>query len=164
MYLVARKVFGESTAPRPFWRRCLGSQLINSSRGRFALIKAFRREFADQLANPSSPTAPWPIPKIVDFDAEAGRFVLDERQAFKTPDWIYEEPPEAPPSKRPAKAAKPAPRPHDADYADIAVRLRGDVAESMTERSSVDGRTVEALVDEAVREWIQRHPMTPPGR
>jgi len=154
-----RAIYGARSAPQG--NRCYlpvqGSILIPT------LLKTFRREFAEQLANPSAPTRPWPIPKIVDYDAEARRFVLDERQAYKTPDWIYEEPPEAPPSLRPSKVGKPAPRPHDADHAHVAVRLRSDVADAMRERAATDGRSVEALVDEAVREWIANHPMKPPG-
>lgn len=155
-----RAIYGARSAPQG--NRCYlpvqGSVVIPD------LIKTYRREFAEQLANPGAASAPWPIPKIVDYDATRKRFVLDERQAFKTPDWLYEEPPEAPPSKRPAKGAKPAPRPHDAEHADVAVRLRADVAEAMRERAGIDGRTVEALVDEAVRAWIAQNPTTPPGR
>jgi NADH:ubiquinone oxidoreductase subunit F (NADH-binding) len=152
-----RAIYGARSAPQG--NRCYlpvqGSIVIPR------LLKTYRREFAEQLATPAAPSQPWPIPKIVDFDADRGQFVLDERQAYKTPDWIYEEPPEAPPSKRPAKVAKPAKKPHDADRADVAVRLRGDVATAMRERAEVDGRTVEAIVDAALRQWMKDHPMRP---
>ena len=31
------------------------------------------------------------VPKIADFDDATGRFVIDDRQAKKKPDWSYEE-------------------------------------------------------------------------
>jgi hypothetical protein len=32
------------------------------------------------------------VPKIVDYDEEAGRFCFDERYRQKQPDWTYAEP------------------------------------------------------------------------
>jgi uncharacterized protein (DUF4415 family) len=126
-----------------------GSQLISS------LINRFSGEFDEQLATPSAPSEPFLIPKLVDFDPAKG-FVLDEHQAYKTPDWTYEEPPAPPSLPRPpvSKRARPAERPRDEGRASIAVRLAPDVAEAIEERAAVAGRALDAVVNEALREWL----------
>jgi hypothetical protein len=62
-----------------------GSQLIAS------LLKNFPGEFRSLLKKTAKPPAPWPIPKMVDYDPKKKSFSLDEKQPLKQPDWTFEE-------------------------------------------------------------------------
>ena len=52
-------------------------------------VQVFGREFADHFGHPCPRPREIPLPKLVDFDEKAGRFVYDERYRFKQPDWTY---------------------------------------------------------------------------
>jgi hypothetical protein len=53
------------------------------------LVQAFQAEFGSYVGRP------WPLPrelpfhKLIDWDAEAGRFAYDLAYARKQPDWTY---------------------------------------------------------------------------
>jgi NADH-quinone oxidoreductase subunit F len=52
-------------------------------------IQVFGREFADHLGRRCPKPRDLPVPKIVDFDEGAGRFLFDDRYRRKRPDWTY---------------------------------------------------------------------------
>jgi NADH-quinone oxidoreductase subunit F len=143
-----RAIYGARSAPQG--NRCYlpvqGSIIVPT------LLKTFRREVAAQLDRPAAPTLPWPLPKLVDYFPDEHRFELDERQAFKTPDWLYDEPPTAPPSKRPVKSARPADKPRDAP--DLSIRIRGDLVAALRDRADSEAQSIDAIVDRAVRAWL----------
>jgi NADH-quinone oxidoreductase subunit F len=57
-------------------------------------IQVFGSEFAEHFGRGCVRPRDLPLPKIVDFDEDAGDFVYDERYRLKRPDWTYaEEPP-----------------------------------------------------------------------
>jgi hypothetical protein len=121
-----------------------GSILIPSLLGRF------RSEFDAQLASPASERAPYLIPKMVDFDETAHRFVYDSHQPFKNPDWTYEETPaEAP--RRPQPTARPAKKPRG----HVAVRLSPELERALQYVADDQGTDLDRLVDQALREWLQ---------
>ncbi|HZS39291.1 MAG TPA: SLBB domain-containing protein [Polyangia bacterium] len=134
-----RALFGAASAPQG--NRCYlpvqGSILIPS------LLRRYAAAFSDQVAHPSRETAPWPIPKLVDYDETARAFRYDERQALKQPDWTYREP-SAPAPKR------EAPRPRAA----VAVRLAPDLAARLHEAAESSGLELDRQVDAALREWL----------
>ena len=71
-------------------RRCalpLGAALLVRS-----AVEAFGDEFRAHLGRPCPRPRVLPVPKIVDYDEEAGRFCFDERYRLKQPDWTYAEP------------------------------------------------------------------------
>ncbi len=148
---VPRALYGARSAPQG--NRCYlpvqGSVLVPS------LLKAFAGAFETQRQYPEAPCKPWPIPKFVDYLPAERRFVLDEHQAFKTPDWTYVEPPKRV-SVPPVVRAKPAPRPHDADEAAQVVRLASEVARGMRAEAERAGEPFDKLVNRALREWLER--------
>jgi NADH:ubiquinone oxidoreductase subunit F (NADH-binding) len=152
-----------------------------------SLLRAFQDEFDAQLRAPAGGPPAWPIPKIVDFDAAAGRFVYDEHQAYKQPDWTYREappapapvpeaaPPEAeaapaapaaaappPPSVRPAPAPPTPRQPTAVPAAEAAgaaaVWLRPDLAATLVRRAHQQNVDLDRLLDAALREWLKEHP------
>ncbi len=52
-------------------------------------IKAFGEEFREHLGRSCPRARDLPVPKLVDFDERAGRFVYDDRYRLKQPDWTY---------------------------------------------------------------------------
>jgi NADH:ubiquinone oxidoreductase subunit F (NADH-binding) len=52
-------------------------------------IQVFGPEFAEHFGRRCRRPRDLPIPKIVDFDEEAGDFLYDERYGRKRPDWTY---------------------------------------------------------------------------
>jgi NADH:ubiquinone oxidoreductase subunit F (NADH-binding) len=132
-----RAVVGATHAPQG--NRCFlpvqGSILIPSLYGRF------RREFDAQLANPERESREYLVPKIVDFDGE--KFIYDEHQPLKQPDWTYREKP---------PTAKPAKKPHG----DLAVRLKPDLARELLAAAEKKNIALDRLVDQALREWLGR--------
>ncbi|MCA9621315.1 MAG: hypothetical protein KC731_19970 [Myxococcales bacterium] len=153
-----RAIYGARSAPQG--NRCYlpvqGATVIPR------LLQEYRSEVAERVAAPEAPSQPWPIPKLVDFDAETGRFVLDELQPLKNANWLYDEAPlereepthEAPPSRRPVKPAKPARVPHDRAQAPVAVRLRGEVAAAVLARAEAEDLSPDRLVDRLLRDAL----------
>ncbi len=69
-------------------RRCAlptGESLLVQS-----AIHAFEVEFREHLGRPCPRPRDLPLPKLVDFDEEGGRFVYDDRYRLKRPDWTFE--------------------------------------------------------------------------
>jgi NADH-quinone oxidoreductase subunit F len=54
-------------------------------------VQVFGPEFVEHFGRECPRPRDIPVPKIVDFDQEAGDFVLDERYRRKRPDWTYED-------------------------------------------------------------------------
>ena len=52
-------------------------------------IQVYGAEFAEHFGRGCSRPRDLPVPKIVDFDDQAGDFLYDERYRFKRPDWTY---------------------------------------------------------------------------
>src|SRR5918999_3782945 len=52
-------------------------------------VQVFGPEFAEHVRRGCPRPRELPLPKIVDFDEEAGDFIYDERYRFKRPDWTY---------------------------------------------------------------------------
>jgi NADH:ubiquinone oxidoreductase subunit F (NADH-binding) len=52
-------------------------------------VQVFGREFVEHFGHPCPRPREIPLPKLVDFDEKAGRFVYDERYRFKQPDWTF---------------------------------------------------------------------------
>jgi NADH:ubiquinone oxidoreductase subunit F (NADH-binding) len=68
-------------------RRCalpLGEELLVRS-----ALEAFGDEFRAHLGRRCRNPRELPVPKIADFDEDAGRFAYDERYPLKRPDWTY---------------------------------------------------------------------------
>lgn len=59
------------------------SLLVRSS------IRAFEGEFREHLGRSCPRPRELPLPKLVDFDEEGGRFIYDERYRLKRPDWTF---------------------------------------------------------------------------
>jgi NADH-quinone oxidoreductase subunit F len=57
-------------------------------------VQVFGPEFVEHFGAGCPRPRDIPVPKILDFDEEAGEFVLDERYRRKRPDWTYDEEPE----------------------------------------------------------------------
>lgn len=55
-------------------------------------IQLFGGEFREHLGRPCPSSRDLPLPKLVDFDEEAGRFVYDDRYRLKRPDWTVASP------------------------------------------------------------------------
>jgi hypothetical protein len=114
-----------------------------------SLLETFEPDFDAQLVAPGS-GEPIPIAQIRDFDSERGAFVLDERQARKQPDWSYAEEP------RPS-ATRVASTPRDAARAPAVVRLSNELVPDLRERARASGHTLDELVNEAMREWLEKN-------
>lgn len=52
-------------------------------------IQVFGAQFKEHLGRACPRPRDLPVPKFLDFDEEAGRFVYDERYRLKQPDWTY---------------------------------------------------------------------------
>jgi NADH-quinone oxidoreductase subunit F len=52
-------------------------------------VQVFAPEFAEHFGRKCPRPRELPVPKIVDFDEDAGDFVYDERYRLKRPDWTY---------------------------------------------------------------------------
>jgi NADH-quinone oxidoreductase subunit F len=52
-------------------------------------VQVFGPEFAEHFGRGCPRPRDLPVPKIVDFDEEAGDFIYDERYRHKRPDWTY---------------------------------------------------------------------------
>jgi NADH:ubiquinone oxidoreductase subunit F (NADH-binding) len=120
-----RAVVAATTAPQG--NRCYlpvqGARLLP------ALVVRFAREFKDAAAGRG---APWPIPKITDYDEQAHAFTYDKKQALKQPDWTY------------AEAPPPAPPPEP-----VTVRIPRDLADRL-------GADLDDKVQRAVRAWLEK--------
>jgi NADH-quinone oxidoreductase subunit F len=57
-------------------------------------VQVFGPEFVEHFGAGCPRPRDIPVPKILDFDEEAGEFVFDERYRRKRPDWTYEDEPE----------------------------------------------------------------------
>jgi NADH-quinone oxidoreductase subunit F len=84
--LAERALYGAKSAPQG--NRCFlpvqGALLIPS------LVEHFKADFEAAENGKGRDAAEWPIPKFLDFDEGKGRFILDEMQRRKQPDWRYE--------------------------------------------------------------------------
>ncbi|MCC6556110.1 MAG: SLBB domain-containing protein [Polyangiaceae bacterium] len=159
---VGRAMHGARSAPQG--NRCFlpaqGAILIPS------LLSRFSAEVAAQLADPARPSAPYLIPKIVDFDEQTRTFLYDLDQPRKRPNWTYEEPPPPPSaglaadapaslpprairpvSMRPASPGRPAGPP-------AAVLLASDVRDALAAVAEARGESVERVANEALRAWL----------
>ena len=116
-----------------------------------SLLARFSDEFSAQVASPATPSQPYLVPKIVDFDEATRVFTYDAAQARKLPDWGYADSIAEPSPKR--KPASPG-RPHLAPHS---VRLARDVREALGEEAARSGRKVETIVSEAIRAWLDEH-------
>lgn len=138
-------LYGARSAPQG--NRCYlpvqGSLLIGS------LLETFELEFAQQLARPERDIPEILITKITDFDPERGVFTWDEKQARKNPDWTYES------ESRPPRERSPK-RPIDVNRAPVAVRIETDLLEPLRDTADFSGQTVDALVNQILREWADR--------
>jgi NADH:ubiquinone oxidoreductase subunit F (NADH-binding) len=139
-----RALYGARSAPQA--NRCYlpvqGAALIPS------LLETFEEEFAAPVEQRAT-AEPILIAQIEDFDADRGDFSLDSRQALKRPDWTYAE------DLRPS-AVRIVTTPRDAERAPIVVRLESDLASRMRERVRPAGQTMDGLVNEVLREWLDR--------
>jgi NADH:ubiquinone oxidoreductase subunit F (NADH-binding) len=54
-------------------------------------VQVFGPEFVEHFGRDCPRPRDIPVPKIVDFDEEAGNFVVDERYRRKQPDWTYDD-------------------------------------------------------------------------
>jgi NADH:ubiquinone oxidoreductase subunit F (NADH-binding) len=139
-----RALYGARSAPQA--NRCYlpveGAALIPS------LLETFAPEFGTPHGHLAGSSEPIMIAQIRDFDAERGVFLLDQRQARKQPDWSYAEEP------RPS-AIRVAPAPRDADRAPVVVRLSSDLVPLLSERARSAGRTLDVLVNDTMREWLE---------
>jgi NADH-quinone oxidoreductase subunit F len=61
-----------------------GESLITQS-----AVQVFGPEFGEHFGRGCPRPRDLPVPKIVDFDEEAGEFLYDERYRLKRPDWTY---------------------------------------------------------------------------
>jgi hypothetical protein len=52
-------------------------------------VQVFGHEFAEHFGRGCPRPRDLPVPKILDFDEEAGTFLYDERYRLKQPDWTY---------------------------------------------------------------------------
>lgn len=158
---VPRALFGVRSAPQG--HRCRlpvgGAEVIPS------LFARFRTEFEEQVRHADRAVAPVLVPRYVDHDPAAGAFVVDPRQAHKTPDWTYSPgtppAPIAPPS-RPAHPlgeapgrgnARPSPSPVDVASSPVGVRLAPDVVEALADAANADGVALDALINDVLRAW-----------
>lgn len=126
-----------------------------------ALMKRFDPEFQAQMRDASRSPPRWVVPKIVDFVEETRTFVYDEMQTRKRPNWTYA--PEAPPVEKvplsaptKTKPANPAP-PILPPLVSSSVRLMADVRAELGKHVRDDAE-LDKLVNDAVREWLKRHP------
>jgi hypothetical protein len=55
-------------------------------------IRLFGDEFGEHLGRACPRPRGLPVPKLLDFDEQAGRFVYDDRYRLKRPDWSYQAP------------------------------------------------------------------------
>jgi hypothetical protein len=140
-----RALYGARSAPQA--NRCYlpveGAALIPS------LLETFEPEFGTPHGHLAASSEPILIAAIRDFDAERGVFLLDQRQARKQPDWSYADEP------RPS-AIRVAPTPRDVDRAPVVVRLTSDLVPLLSERARSTGKTLDVLVNDAMREWLER--------
>ena len=140
-----RALYGARSAPQA--NRCYlpveGAALIPS------LLETFEPEFGTPHGHLAASSEPILIAQIRDFDAERGVFLLDLRQALKQPDWSYADEP------RPS-AIRVAPTPRDADRAPVVVRLSSDLVPLLGERASSAGLTLDVLVNDALRGWLEQ--------
>jgi NADH:ubiquinone oxidoreductase subunit F (NADH-binding) len=140
-----RALYGARSAPQA--NRCYlpqqGAVLIPS------LLETFESEFEAPAEHAVASAEPILIAQIRDFDSDAGTFTLDERQARKQPDWSYAEEP------RPS-AIRVVPIPCDLDRAPVLVRLSSDLVPLLREQARSSGRTLDVVVDDAMREWLNR--------
>jgi len=132
---IERALYGARSAPQA--NRCYlpvqGSVLITS------LVARFRAEF-DACVGRGDAAPAWSIPKLADF--ADGRFVLDEAQGRKKPDWTYE-------GARPATRRLHTPAPSPAG--EVGVRLAPDVRHAFAKL----GGDLDAQVNAALREWLR---------
>jgi len=140
-----RALYGARSAPQA--NRCYlpvqGAALIPS------LLETFEEDFEDQLGLPLGSPEPILIAQIRDFDDERRAFTLDDRQARKQPDWSYAEEP------RPS-ATRVVATPCDVNRAPVVVRLSSDLVPQLRAHAQSAGSTMDAVVNDAMREWLER--------
>ncbi len=116
-----------------------------------SLLDRFSADFEGRAGRDA---APWPLPKLVDYDEATHTFTIDERQRHKRPDWTYEPEGEAewPPA---GKRSRPAARPHDAPHP-VHLRLPPELFEALSKHAHETGSTLEELAERAIREWLPK--------
>ena len=137
-----RALFGARSAPQG--NRCYlpvqGSIVIP------ALMQRYAELFDAQLAEPARPSKPFLIPILADYDEERSEFLLDPRSSRKQPDWTYEDAPPDPTLPEPTTAGP------------LSVPLKPDLAATLVERAQAEGRPLDALVDELLRDQLRARP------
>jgi NADH-quinone oxidoreductase subunit F len=108
-----------------------------------ALLARFKPDFEALLAGAPAGSA-WLLPNIVDFDQATRKFVYDQRQPQKQPDWTYQPEP-VPVAVTPSRATSGA----------VAVRLAPDVAQRLEELAQAAGLDLDRQVHVALREWLR---------
>lgn len=108
-----------------------------------ALIERFRDEFEAELHVTGARKPRYAVPKLLDFDEERGVFLVDDSQARKRPDWTYDD---EPPTSLPRLSAR--------QRVPDAVRLAPDVRERLATLPLADGKSLERLVNDAVRRYL----------
>ncbi len=142
--LIERALVGAQHAPQG--NRCYlpveGAVLIPS------FVRRFRDDFERQARRGADAPPPYTLPKIVDWDEAARRFVYDEHQAWKQPDWTYQAPPAQPPGR--AATATPAPRPSGP----ITVPIAPDLAARIGALAEANGLDLDHQLDAILRRWL----------
>lgn len=140
----------------PHQTRCYlpvqGSILIPS------LVESFPEQFRVDVGSRVGAQEPYLLPKIVDFDPEAGRFVYDHRQPFKQFDWTYELPEgfDAGAAEVARRASPPLPPP--SVVGPFHLSLRGNLAARMATLAEAREQEVEALARAVLEEWVAGQP------
>ena len=57
-----------------------------------SLLTTFASEFEVQIHGAAAASAPYLVPKLVDYDEEAHAFTYDTAQARKQPNWTFTDP------------------------------------------------------------------------
>jgi NADH-quinone oxidoreductase subunit F len=109
-----------------------------------SLIKQFRPELELQARERSPKSEALAIPKLLDYDEAAGRFIYDPMQPLKRADWTYPEPHVA------RHKAAPAPKP----LGPVSVRLDRDVVGGLGSLSESEGASLDELANRALRAWL----------
>ena len=136
----------------PHQTRCYlpvqGSILVPS------LVETFPEQFRDGAAALGAASEEYLLPKIVDFDEEAGRFRYDHYQPFKQFDWTYQVPAdfdvEAAEESRRSRPALPPPE----AVGPLRFTLRGDLAAQLAALAEARGVEVDDLARTALAAWV----------
>jgi NADH:ubiquinone oxidoreductase subunit F (NADH-binding) len=149
--LAARAVDAALAAPHQ--NRCYlpvqGSILIPS------LIETFSDQFQGGAAALDPEGETYLLPKIVDFDEEAGRFVYDHYQPFKQFDWTYDVPPDFDAAEAEAARREVPPLPPAPAAGPVHLTLRGDLAAQLLALAEGRGLEVDELARSALEGWVR---------